>query len=61
MEGQNLKTSTQQSNIQIARKISHNSPLIKGTGKEWCTEGEDTVLYGSMHTHIYEVAIGVKC
>jgi len=61
MEGQNLKTSSQQSNIQIARTISDNSPLIRGTGKQWCTKGEDTVLYTSMHTHIYEVTIGVKC
>lgn len=61
MESQNVKTSSQQSNIPIARTIYDIFPLISGTGKEWCTKGEDTVLCTSLHTHIYEVAIGVKC
>ena len=58
MEGQNLKTSNQRSNMQTSGIIPDNSAR---TGKEWCTKGEDTVLYTIIHTHIYEVAIGVKC
>lgn len=60
MEGQNLKTPSQQFNIPIVRTLSGNQimlehylPSHEGTGEQWSTEGENTVLYTSVPTHIW--------